>query len=123
MTVLTEREAQAFAEEWVAAWNAHDLARILSHYTADFVMVSPFIRSIAHEPSGVLKGHDAVGAYWNKALEKMPELQFTLLSVFLGATGVVLHYRNHSGRLAAEAFEFDAKGKVCRAAAHYSLTL
>ncbi len=27
---MTESEAQAFADEWVAAWNSHDLDRILS---------------------------------------------------------------------------------------------
>jgi hypothetical protein len=33
--------AERFAEEWIAAWNAHDLPRILSHYEDDFEMPSP----------------------------------------------------------------------------------
>lgn len=117
--VLDAAAAQVFAADWIAAWNAHDLPRILGHYAADFTMASPFIRVIAGEPSGVLKGHAAVGAYWSKALAQMPDLQFTLIGVYLGATGLVLHYRNQAGRLGAEAFEFDAQGQVCRAAAHY----
>ena len=36
--------AARFAEEWIAAWNSHDLACVLSHYTEDFVMNSPYIR-------------------------------------------------------------------------------
>ena len=27
--------SERFAKEWVAAWNAHDLDRVLSHYEND----------------------------------------------------------------------------------------
>ena len=33
--------AEAFAEEWVAAWNARDLDRILAHYAPDIVFRAP----------------------------------------------------------------------------------
>src|SRR5207302_4356035 len=36
MRMIDLNWAEAFAREWVDAWNAHDLARILSHYTDDF---------------------------------------------------------------------------------------
>ena len=39
-----EREsAERFAAAWIAAWNSHDLARILAHYTEDVVFHSPRI--------------------------------------------------------------------------------
>ena len=38
---LTEEIARQFAREWVDAWNAHDLERILSHYAPDVVLRSP----------------------------------------------------------------------------------
>jgi ketosteroid isomerase-like protein len=44
--------AEHFAHEWIAAWNSHDLQRILSHYAEDFEMASPFIVQVAGEPSG-----------------------------------------------------------------------
>ena len=28
--------AERFAKEWVAAWNSHDLERVLEHYEDDF---------------------------------------------------------------------------------------
>jgi ketosteroid isomerase-like protein len=40
--------AERFAKEWVAAWNAHDLDRVLSHYEDDFEMPSPIIPSCGH---------------------------------------------------------------------------
>ena len=44
--------AQQFAEEWLRAWNAHNLEVILAHYTDDFEMSSPFIVERMQEPSG-----------------------------------------------------------------------
>ena len=39
--MLERAWAQAFAEEWIAAWSSHDLERILAQYTDDFEMSSP----------------------------------------------------------------------------------
>jgi ketosteroid isomerase-like protein len=116
----TREHASRFAEEWIAAWNAHDLARILAHYEDDFEMTSPRIVDLAGKPSGVLRGKAAVGAYWEKALRGIPELRFDLLGVFVGARGVAIHYRNQVGRLGVEVFEMGESGRVMRAAAHYA---
>ncbi len=29
---MTRGEARSFAEDWIAAWNAHDVGRVLAHY-------------------------------------------------------------------------------------------
>lgn len=111
--------AERFAADWIAAWNAHDLERVLEHYADDFEMSSPVIVQIAGEPSGTLKGKTAVGAYWRKALQLMPELHFELHEVLAGVDSVVLHYRGARGP-AAEVFHFGPDGKVSRAYAHYA---
>lgn len=114
-----EREfAQKFSEEWIAAWNSHDLDKILSHYTNDFEMTSPIITRLANEPSGTLKGKEAVGAYWAKALDMHPELHFELLKTFAGVNSVVVYYRGHRG-FSTEILYFDSNGKVSKACAHY----
>jgi ketosteroid isomerase-like protein len=59
--------AENFAKEWIAAWNSHDLDRILEHYEDNFEMSSPIIRTLADEPSGTLRGKAAVRSYWAKA--------------------------------------------------------
>lgn len=110
--------ADHFAAEWIAAWNSHDLVRILSHYHPDFEMSSPRIVTIAGEPSGRLRGQAAVGAYWAKALALLPDLRFTLIETFLGADSLVLHYQGVRGP-AMEVFFFDGQRRVIRAAAHY----
>lgn len=117
--MITKEMAHHFARAWVAAWNSHDLARVLEHYTDDFEMASPFIAEIAGEGSGVLKGKAAVGAYWAGALRKFPDLHFKLLGVHVGAGSIVIRYSSVAGITACETFEFTREGKVRRASAHY----
>lgn len=117
--MLSRTEAEAFAAEWIVAWNSHELARLLSHYAPDFEFSSPIIAQLAGVPSGRLRGHEAMGAYWGKALERFPELRFELESVLWGVNSLVICYRRFDGRKAAEWFEFGADGKVIRSVAQY----
>jgi SnoaL-like protein len=111
-----------FAADWIHSWNAHDLDKVLSHYADDFEMSSPVIVQVAGEPSGVLRGKAAVGAYWKKALELIPDLHFELISVLAGVTSIILYYKGARGRLAAEVFHFGAGGeKVSKSFAHYDV--
>jgi hypothetical protein len=112
---------QRFAIEWIEAWNAHDLDRVLSHYASNFEMSSPYIVTLAGEPSGTLSGKPAVRAYWRKALSLFPDLHFDLVSILAGASSITLYYKGAGGRLVAEVFHFDANQKVSRAFAHYDL--
>jgi SnoaL-like domain len=114
--------AEQFAADWIDSWNSHDLARVLSHYADDFEMSSPVIRQIVGEPSGMLRGKTAVGAYWSKALELIPDLRFELISILAGVTSITLYYRGARGRLAAEVFHFGAEHKVTKAFAHYDVS-
>ena len=121
MSVVHRAFAETFAQEWIDAWNAHDLVRVLAHYADDFEMSSPLIVAIAGEPTGTLRGKNAVAAYWTKALSIMPDLRFDLLAVLAGVDSVTLHYRGARGRLSSEVLHFRADGKVARAFAHYAV--
>lgn len=112
--------ARHFAEEWIAAWNSHDLSRVLAHYADDFEMSSPVIVAIGGDPSGTLKAKERVGAYWATALQRIPDLHFELLTTMVGVNSVTLYYKGARGRLAAEVFHFGADQKVVKAFAHYA---
>ncbi|MDO8269033.1 MAG: nuclear transport factor 2 family protein [Moraxellaceae bacterium] len=122
MQHLTNSTARAFALEWVAAWNAHDIERVLSHYAEDVAFHSPFIAIFAEEASGHLLGKAALRTYWAAALENLPDLRFELLDVLLGAGSLTVYYRGHRGKV-AETFFFSEDGKVQRATACYSVGL
>jgi hypothetical protein len=116
--MIETRFAERFAKEWIAAWNAHDLERILEHYEDDFEMSSPVVALLVGEPSGKLRGKAAVHAYWSRALQKAPDLHFELLAALAGVNSVVVYYKGHRG-FSAEVFHFAASGKVRAAFAHY----
>jgi ketosteroid isomerase-like protein len=117
---LTAEQAEAFAAEWMAAWNAHDLERILSHYADGVQFHSPFVVQIAGEPSGRLIGKERLRAYFGEALKKYPDLKFTLLQVLTGVSSVTLYYRSVKDLSAAEVMRLDNSGKVVRVDAHYA---
>jgi catechol 2,3-dioxygenase-like lactoylglutathione lyase family enzyme len=117
--MLTPDFARTFARRWAAAWNAHDLDAVLSHYDDEFVMESPFISSLTGEPSGVLRGKAAARAYWARALERFPDLRLMVLGVHAGTSSVVVRYRSFLDLTACEVFEFGSEVKVVRASAHY----
>ena len=116
--MLDKAFADHFAADWIDAWNTHDLDRVLSHYTDDFDMSSPVIIKVAGEPSGTLQGKEAVGFYWAKALQLIPDLHFELITTLVGVNSITLYYKSARG-LSAEVFHFNQDGKVMRAYAHY----
>ncbi len=116
--MINKAFADHFAADWIDSWNQQDLDRILSHYTDDFEMSSPRIAIVAGEPSGRLKGKEAIRAYWSKALQLAPQLHFELLATLVGVDSITLYYNGTRGR-SAEIFHFDRNGKVVKAYAHY----
>jgi hypothetical protein len=114
--------ARAFASEWIEAWNAHDLERILSHYSDDFELSSPLIVERERVPSGVLKGKAAVRPYWQRSLAGIPPLRFELDFVTCGVESITLVYRNHRGARATEVLFFNGERQVTRGVAHYTVT-
>jgi hypothetical protein len=117
--MIDKKFAEHFANDWIDSWNSHDLERILSHYSDQFEMSSPIIIQLVGETSGTLKGKDAAGAYWAKALQLIPDLRFELLSVLMGVNSLILYYKGVRG-LAAEVLHFGLDRKVVRAYAHYA---
>jgi ketosteroid isomerase-like protein len=112
-------DPKAFAEEWIAAWNAHDLEAVLSHYAEDIVFVSPNSTRYTGDPTGRVAGKAALREYWGKALT-VAGLHFTLKGVYAGPDGVAIRY--FSSRTNAEAVEvvrFDDDGLVRDSAAFY----
>lgn len=118
--MITHEQAADFARDWVECWNAHDLDKILGHYTDDFEMTTPMIVSLMNEASGMLKGKTNVGNYWQVGLQKYPDLKFELLDVLSGVSSVTIYYKSVANKKAVEFFLFNDEGKVYKSMAHYS---
>ncbi len=98
--------AQGFCESWVAAWNAHDLERVLSHFSDDVVFTSPVAAQLLDESDGVIRGKDALRRYWSEGLPLIPDLHFEVLGVYVGVNTLVINYRNQKGVLVSEVLTF-----------------
>ncbi|MEQ1725004.1 MAG: nuclear transport factor 2 family protein [Sphingopyxis sp.] len=114
---MTESEAGDFALEWIAAWNARDLERILSHYADDAIFLSPNAARVIGD--GRVEGKAALRAYWGKALDAAPQLHFVLETWLVGHDALTILYANHRGQRVAESIAFDADGKVAFSMACY----
>jgi len=117
---LTREKAWALAEDWVSAWNAHDLERILEHYSDEVILVSPVAAERSNDPTGTVRGKAALRSYFQMGLEHNPELRFELEDVMWGVGSVVLYYKNQRGTKTGEVMELDRNGKVARVLANYS---
>lgn len=110
--------AADLALDWVEAWNAHDLERILSHYAEDVVLVSPI--ALVRLGEARVEGKAALRAYFAKGLAARPDLRFSLTRVLEGVGSVVVEYIAADGRSAAELMVLNEQGQVREVRAHYA---
>jgi hypothetical protein len=105
---MTLPEPSAFAQQWLAAWNAHDLEAVLDHFADDVVFTSPVAARLVAGSDGAIRGKDALRAYWTEGLRRIPGLRFELVGVYVGIDVVVINYRNQRGGLVNEVLRFGA---------------
>ena len=121
MKKISTEFAKTFAEEWVSSWNSHNLEKILSHYSDDFIIETPMAAKRLPETCGLVKGKEAVKQYWKIGLERNPKLEFEILDVLKGISGLTIYYINKStNNKAVEVMFFNDQLKVKQAVVHYS---
>jgi predicted ester cyclase len=117
---MTKDEAWSLANHWVAAWNAHDLDLIMTHYEDAIELTSPVAAKLLGTPDGKVAGKANLRAYFQRGLQAYPDLHFRVEDVLWGVGSVVLYYINQKGTHTAEFMELSAAGKVTRVVANYS---
>jgi hypothetical protein len=108
-----------FADDWVSSWNAHDIDRIISHYSERLEFYSPLIVERYDDPKGLIQSREKLKEYFQMGLTKNPNLSFKLLNVLVGVNQVTLYYENARGGITAELFEFNEDGLVVRSSSCY----
>src|SRR5438552_1043103 len=85
---MTEIQANEFAREWIAAWNSHDVERILSHYSDEIEFTSPFVVRMTGDPSGTIRDKATLTQYFRRAFTTFPDLCFDPICALAGVNSV-----------------------------------
>ncbi|OKK08466.1 polyketide cyclase [Streptomyces sp. CB03234] len=114
--------ARRFATQWRDDWNSHDIDRILARYHDDVTFSSPMVSRCYGDPSGTVRGKDALRAYWTEGLRRIPDLHFEVLDIRVGVDALVIDYRNQIGDRVYEVLTF-RDGLVIAGFGAYGATL
>jgi SnoaL-like domain len=117
---MTRDEAWKLANDWVAAWNAHDMGLVLTHYEDAIELTSPAAALLLGRSDGKVVGKANLSAYFQRGLEAYPELYFGLEDVLWGVNSLLLYYTNQKGTRTGEFMELSPGGKIARVVANYS---
>ncbi len=120
--MLERQQARDYAEQWIAAWNAHDLNAIMKLYSPEVSFTAPTVIDRWHKPDGTLVGQNALREHFQRGLELAPNLHFELLDVLIGVDGITIIYRRETGALVADVVELDDEYLGEEVHAYYSIT-
>jgi ketosteroid isomerase-like protein len=109
----------ALGREWIAAWNSHDLERVLALYADSSEMTSDRIAALGFDASGTLRGKDSLRMYWRNAFELLPHLHFELIDLFVSPDSVVVSYRNDRGARICEYLRVNTLGMIVQGSANH----
>jgi len=108
------------ADQWLEAWNQHDLTAILTHYAESIEFTSPLIVKLLGNASGTIRGKAALRDYFQLGLTAYPDLRFEPINLLMGVDSLVLYYRSVNNQFSAEFMHLTADGLIDRVFAHYS---
>jgi len=109
----------ALGRDRIAAWNSHDLERVLALYAEDSEMTSDRIPALGFDPSGTLRGKDKLRAYWSAALKLLPDLHFDLIDTYVSPDSIVVFYQNELGLRICEYLRLNDEGKIRQGSANH----
>jgi ketosteroid isomerase-like protein len=121
--VIDNPTARSFAKAWADSWNAHDLDRVLEHFSEDVVFSSPAAVRLIADSDGEIRGKSSLRSYWTEGLRRIPDLRFEVLGVYVGLNVVVINYQNQAGGLVNEILTFEGDLVVRGHAAYLSQEL
>ena len=79
---MSPEAARAAAQEWIEAWNAHDLERILSHYADPLEFTSPLVVQRLGRADGTIRSREELRDYFAVGVGAGSPLHFDLLEAY-----------------------------------------
>lgn len=73
---MNAKHNELIAKNWFAAFNTHDLERLLSLYHDHAEHFSPKLKIRKPETNGLIKGKLALREWWKDAFDRLPTLTY-----------------------------------------------
>ncbi len=83
------------ANDWLSAFNKHDLETLLALYADDAVHYSPKLKIRQPETGGFIKGKENLRTWWQDAFDRLPTLQYEATSLTANEDRVFMEYTRH----------------------------
>ena len=113
------KELQSLVDDWIDAWNARDLDRIMAHYADSVVFEANTVVRRWDRPDGRLHGIGELREHFRRGLELAPAIRFELEEVFSAPSGYAALYRRDNGNRVLDVVELNDEGKAQQVKAYY----
>lgn len=87
-----EIQNEQIAIQWFAAFNEQNLEQLLSLYSNDAEHYSPKLKIRQPETNGMVRGKDALHAWWQDAFDRLPTLRYNYTSLTANNDRVFMEY-------------------------------
>lgn len=88
----TAEKNEALAREWLKAFNQHNLEALLALYDQEAQHFSPKLKIRQPETNGLIKGKEALKAWWKDTFDRLPDLSYTAQTLTANAQRVFMEY-------------------------------
>ena len=89
---MKEIELTHIATQWFEAFNEQNLEKLLALYHPDAEHYSPKLKIRHPETNGLIKGKDALRAWWKDAFERLPSLRYQVVRLTPNENRVFMEY-------------------------------
>lgn len=89
MFILSSKQ---IAESWMAAFNGHDLEKLLALYADNAEHFSPKLLERMPETKGLIKGKTALRDWWSDAFLRLPSLHYKPTNFIAESDSVFMEY-------------------------------
>jgi hypothetical protein len=92
---MTTSELNSIANKWFDAFNDHNLEQLLSLYDDNAQHYSPKLKVRQPETNGLIRGKDALRAWWRDAFNRLPSLKYEVIRLTPYENRVFMEYVRH----------------------------
>ena len=92
---MSSNPTLTIAQQWFAAFNAHDLEKLLALYADDAQHYSPKLKLRQPETRGLISGKAALRAWWADSFVRLPTLRYEPTQFIADDVKVFMEYTRY----------------------------